>query len=110
MRTVDLIQGLPKTVILDDKEIREALSDCVASIVGAVRAALEHTPPELSSDITEHGIILTESGALLKRLDERIRAETGLPVLIADEPLASVVLGTGKMLSDFKLLRKMAVN
>jgi rod shape-determining protein MreB len=106
----DLIQGLPKMVILDDKEIREALSDCVASIVGAVRAALEHTPPELSGDITERGIILTGGGALLKRLDERIRAETGLPVLIADEPLASVVLGTGKMLSDFKLLRKMAVN
>jgi rod shape-determining protein MreB and related proteins len=106
----DLIQGLPKTVILDDQEIREALSDCVASIVGAVRGALEHTPPELSGDITERGIILTGGGALLKRLDERIRAETGLPVLIADEPLASVVLGTGKMLSDFKLLRKMAVN
>jgi len=106
----DLIQGLPKTVILDDQEIREALSDCVASIVGAVRGALEHTPPELSGDITERGIILTGGGALLKKLDERIRAETGLPVLIADEPLASVVLGTGKMLSDFKLLRKMAVN
>jgi rod shape-determining protein MreB and related proteins len=106
----DLIQGLPKTVLLDDQEIREALSDCVASIVGAVRGALEHTPPELSGDITERGIILTGGGALLKRLDERIRAETGLPVLIADEPLASVVLGTGKMLSDFKLLRKMAVN
>jgi rod shape-determining protein MreB and related proteins len=106
----DLIQGLPKTVILDDKEIREALSDCVASIVGAVRAALEHTPPELSGDITERGIILTGGGALLKKLDERIRTETGLPVLIADEPLASVVLGTGRMLSDFKLLRKMAVN
>jgi rod shape-determining protein MreB len=78
--------------------------------VGAVRAALEHTPPELSGDITERGIILTGGGALLKRLDERIRVETGLPVLIADEPLASVVLGTGKMLADFKLLRKMAVN
>ena len=106
----DLIQGLPKTVILDDQEIREALSDCVASIVGAVRGALEHTPPELSGDITERGIILTGGGALLKKLDERIRVETGLPVLIADEPLASVVLGTGRMLSDFKLLRKMAVN
>jgi rod shape-determining protein MreB len=106
----DLIQGLPKTVIINDEEVREAVSDCVTSIVGAVRAALEHTPPELSGDITERGIILTGGGALLKRLDERIRVETGLPVLIADEPLASVVLGTGKMLADFKLLRKMAVN
>lgn len=106
----DLIQGLPKTVTLNDEEIREAVSDCVASIVGAVRAALERTPPELSGDIAERGIILTGGGSLLKRLDEKIRVETGLPVLTADEPLASVVLGTGKMLADFKLLRKTAVN
>jgi rod shape-determining protein MreB and related proteins len=106
----DLIQGLPKTVTLNDEEIREAVSDCVAAIVGAVRAALERTPPELSGDIAERGIILTGGGSLLKRLDEKIRVETGLPVLTADEPLASVVLGTGKMLADFKLLRKMAVN
>jgi len=106
----DLIQGLPKTVMVNDEEIREAIADCVASIVGAVRAALERTPPELSGDITERGIILTGGGALLKKLDEKIRVDTGLPVLIADEPLASVVLGTGKMLEDFKLLRKMAVN
>ena len=106
----DLIQGLPKTVTVNDEEIREAVSDCVASIVTAVRGALERTPPELSGDITERGIILTGGGSMLKRLDERIRVETGLPVLIADEPLASVVLGTGKMLADFKLLRKMAVN
>lgn len=95
---------------INDEEIREAVSDCVASIVTAVRGALERTPPELSGDITERGIILTGGGSMLKRLDERIRVETGLPVLIADEPLASVVLGTGKMLADFKLLRKMAVN
>jgi rod shape-determining protein MreB and related proteins len=106
----DLIQGLPKTVTLNDEEIREAVSDCVGAIVGAVRAALERTPPELSGDIAERGIILTGGGSLLKRLDEKIRVETGLPVLTADEPLASVVLGTGKMLADFKLLRKMAVN
>jgi rod shape-determining protein MreB and related proteins len=106
----DLIQGLPKTVTISDEEIREAVSDCVTSIVGAVRAALERTPPELSGDIAERGIILTGGGSLLKRLDEKIRVETGLPVLMADEPLASVVLGTGKMLADFKLLRKMAVN
>jgi rod shape-determining protein MreB and related proteins len=110
MKGRDLIQGLPKTVTINDEEIREAVSDCVTSIVGAVRAALERTPPELSGDIAERGIILTGGGSLLKRLDEKIRVETGLPVLTADEPLASVVLGTGKMLADFKLLRKMAVN
>jgi rod shape-determining protein MreB len=75
-----------------------------------VRTALENTPPELSGDISERGIILTGGGSLLKNLDERIRVETGMPVLLADEPLASVVLGTGKMLEDFKLLRKMSVN
>ena len=106
----DLIQGLPKSVAVNDDEIREALSDCVASIITSVRAALERTPPELSGDITERGIILTGGGSMLKKLDEKIRVETGLPVLIAEEPLASVVLGTGKILEDFKLLRKMAVN
>ncbi len=106
----DLIHGLPKAIELKDEEIREALADCVASIVAAIRTALERTPPELSSDISERGIILTGGGSMLKNLDERIRRETGMPVLMADEPLASVVLGTGKMLEDFKLLRKMALN
>lgn len=106
----DLVHGLPKTVELKDIEIREALSECVTAIVAAIRVALERTPPELSSDISDRGLILTGGGSLLKNLDERIRAETGMPVLLADDPLASVVLGTGKMLEDFKLLRKMAVN
>ncbi len=106
----DLIHGLPKAITLHDEEIREALMDCVGAIVGGIRGALEHTPPELSGDISERGIILTGGGSMLKNLDERIRTETGMPVLMADEPLASVVLGTGKMLEDFKLLRKMAVN
>ena len=106
----DLIYGLPKSVTVNDEEIRGALSDCVDCIITAIRAALERTPPELSGDITERGIILTGGGAMLKKLDEKIKAETGLPVLIAEEPLASVVLGTGKMLENFKLLRKMAVN
>lgn len=106
----DLVHGLPKSVTVKDDEIREALADCVAAIVAAIRTALERTPPELSSDISERGIILTGGGSMLKNLDERIRVETGMPVLLADEPLASVVLGTGKMLEDFKLLRKMALN
>jgi rod shape-determining protein MreB len=106
----DIVYGLPKTVMLQDDEIREALADCVNVIVNAVRAALERTPPELSGDISERGIILTGGGSLLRSLDERLRFETGMPVLVANEPLASVVLGTGKMLEDFKLLRKMSIN
>jgi len=106
----DLLLGLPKAITLHDAEIREALAECVGAILAGIRGALEHTPPELSGDISERGIILTGGGSMLKSLDERIRSETGMPVLMADEPLASVVLGTGKMLEDFKLLRKMAVN
>jgi rod shape-determining protein MreB and related proteins len=81
----------------------------VATIVNSIRVALERTPPELSADISDRGIVLTGGGALLKNLDERIRQETGLPISIAEDPLASVVLGTGKMLNDFKLLRRVAI-
>ena len=105
----NLIEGVPKTVTVEDCEIREALSDCVATILNAIRVALERTPPELSADISDKGIVLTGGGALIKNLDSRIREETGLPVSIADDPLASVVLGTGKMLTDFKLLRRIAI-
>ena len=105
----NLIEGVPKTIIVGNEEIQEALSECVATIMNAIRVALERTPPELSADISDRGIVLTGGGALLKNLDRRIREETGLPVSIADEPLLSVVLGTGKMLSDFKLLRKVSL-
>src|SRR5437763_7792182 len=105
----NLIEGVPKSITIDDSEIREALGECVATIMNAIRVALERTPPELSADISDRGIVLTGGGALLKNLDKRIREETGLPVSIADDPLASVVLGTGKMLSDFKLLRKISI-
>jgi rod shape-determining protein MreB len=105
----NLIEGVPKTLAIDDSEIREALSECVATIMNAIRVALERTPPELSADISDRGIVLTGGGAMLKNLDRRIREETGLPVSIAEDPLASVVLGTGKMLTDFKLLRRVAI-
>ena len=105
----NLIEGVPKTITIDDSEIREALCECISTIMNAIRVALERTPPELSADISDRGIVLTGGGALLKNLDKRIREETGLPVSIADDPLASVVLGTGKMLSDFKLLRKISI-
>jgi len=104
-----LIEGVPKTITVEDSEIREALSESVATIINAIRVALERTPPELSADISDHGIVLTGGGALLKNLDARIREETGLPVSIAEDPLASVALGTGKMLTDFKLLRRIAI-
>ena len=105
----NLIEGVPKTITIDDAEIREAIGECVATILNAVRVALERTPPELSADISDRGIVLTGGGGLLKNLDKRIREETGLPVSIAEDPLASVVLGTGKMLTDFKLLRRIAI-
>ena len=105
----NLIEGIPKTITIDDSEIRESLAECVATIMNAIRVALERTPPELSADISDRGIVLTGGGAMLKNLDRRIREETGLPVSIAEDPLASVVLGTGKMLTDFKLLRRIAI-
>ncbi len=106
----DIVEGVPKSITLTDGEIREALDERVATIVKAIRVALEQTPPELSADISDRGIVLTGGGALLRNLDLRIRVETGLPVSIAENPLASVVLGTGKMLDNFKLLRKVSVN
>jgi rod shape-determining protein MreB and related proteins len=105
----DLIEGMPKTITVDDSEIREALRECVSTIMNAIRVALEHTPPELSADISKRGIVLAGGGALLKNLDKRIHEETALPVSIADDPLASVVLGIGQTLSNFKLLRKITI-
>ena len=105
----NLIEGIPKTLVITDEEIREALSECVGTIINAIRVALEQTPPELSGDIVDKGIVLTGGGSMLKNLDKRIREETGLPVTLANDPLSSVVLGTGKMLSDFSLLRKISI-
>ncbi|MGD0308895.1 MAG: rod shape-determining protein [Acidobacteriota bacterium] len=106
----NLIEGVPKTITIGDEEIREALSDSIGIIINAIKVALERTPPELSADIMDRGIVLTGGGALLKRFDKRIADETGLPVFIAEDPLSSVVLGTSKMLTDFKLLRRICVH
>jgi rod shape-determining protein MreB len=97
----NLIEGIPRAITIDDCEIRQALSECVSTMVNAIHVALERTPPELSADISDRGIVLTGGGALLKNLDKRIREEMGLPVSVAGDPLSSVVLGTEKMLSDF---------
>ncbi|MFC2160817.1 rod shape-determining protein [Acidobacteriota bacterium] len=105
----NLREGIPKTIVIDDQEIREALEDVVTSIVNAVRMALEKTPPELSADIIDRGIVVTGGGALLKNIDKRIREETQLPVFITEDPLTSVVLGAGKMLDDLELLKKISL-
>ena len=105
-----LIEGVPKTITISDDEIREALAETVNVIVDAVRVALERTPPELSADIVDRGIVLTGGGSMLKNLDKRLREETGLPLAMAEDPLSSVVLGAGKMLSDFDLLRRISLD
>lgn len=105
----NLIEGIPKTVSITDEEVREALSDAIATIVNGVRVALERTPPELSADIVDKGIVLTGGGALLKNLDQRIKKETGLPVFLAEDPLMSVALGVGKMLDDMPLLKRVSL-
>ena len=105
----DLIEGVPKTLPTTDEEIREALAEPVSTIVEAVKSALERTPPELSADIMDKGIVLSGGGAMLRGLDQRLRNETGLPVVIAEDPLSSVVLGTGKVLEDIGLLRKVSI-
>ena len=93
---MDLVEGIPQTITVSDEEVRQALNPCVSAIVDAVRVALERTPPELSADIIDRGVVLTGGGALLANLDKRLRTETGLPVFVADDPLTSVVLGAGK--------------
>jgi len=105
----DLREGIPKTIVVDDQEMREAIEDVVSSIIEAIKIALEKTPPELSADIIDRGIVITGGGSLLKNLDKRIREETQLPVFITEDPLTTVVLGAGKMLDDLELLRKISL-
>ncbi len=105
----DLVEGKPKTITITDREIREALSEVTSSIVESVRMALERTPPELSADFVDKGLILTGGGALLRNLDVRLREETGVPVSIAEDPLSSVVLGVGRILDDIDLLRRVCL-
>lgn len=105
----NLIEGIPKTVTITDEEVREALSDAISTIINAVRVALERTPPELSADIVDKGIVLTGGGALLKHLDLKIKDDTDLPVFLAEDPLSSVVLGVGKMLDDMSLLKRVSL-
>ena len=104
----DLVSGIPRTIALEDGEVREALQECLTAIVSAIKLALEHTPPELAGDIVDRGIVLTGGGALLRGLDARLREETGLPIVNVDDPLTSVVLGVGKTLEELTLLRSVS--
>ncbi len=105
----DLVAGIPKTVTVSGLEIQESLQEPLNAIIEAIRRALERTPPELAADIMDKGIVLAGGGALLRGLDQLIRDETGLPVMVAEDPLSAVVLGSGKALDELDLLRKVAI-
>ncbi|MGE5554480.1 MAG: rod shape-determining protein [Betaproteobacteria bacterium] len=109
VRGRDLVTGLPKTIQITQREVREALSDPVNQIVDAVKQTLERTPPELAADIMDKGIVLSGGGALLRGLDQRIQDETGMPVHVADDPLTCVARGTGEALDHFDVLRRVLI-
>ncbi len=105
----DLMNGVPKEIIVTERQVAESLSECVGQIIEAVKVALEHTPPELASDIVDKGIVMTGGGALLSNLDLVLRHATGLPVTIADDPLSCVALGTGHALEEMKTLKNVLI-
>lgn len=106
----DLMDGIPKTITINSSEITMAIMDSVNTIVDSVKSALEQCPPELAADIIDTGIVLTGGGALLKNLDARVKREIGVPVVVPDDPLTTVVRGAGMMLEDIELLREIANN
>ena len=105
----DLVAGLPKTVTITSEEIREALQEPLRAILESAKISLERTPPELSADLIEHGIVMAGGGSLLRGLDKLISEETGLPVHVADDPITAVVCGTGTVLNEMKYLKKVTV-
>jgi rod shape-determining protein MreB len=105
----DLVSGIPKILAIDSEEIRVAISEQIESIVETVKTALEQTPPELAADIVDTGIVMTGGGALLKNLDKLLREETSLPIKVTDDPLSTVVLGSGKALEEISLLREVTI-
>jgi rod shape-determining protein MreB len=106
----DMVAGIPKTVVVNSDEIRDALQEPTNAIVEAVLIALERTPPELAADIVDKGIVLTGGGSLLKNLDVLLREETGLPVMVCDDPISAVVLGSGKALDHLELLKEVTIS
>jgi rod shape-determining protein MreB len=109
MRGRDLVSGLPRTVKMTSTEIREAMAEPIATIVEAVKMTLERTPPELAADIVDRGIIMAGGGSLLRGLDRLLSEETGMPVMLTEDPLSSVVLGTGKALEEIEILKKVLI-
>ena len=109
MRGRDLVSGLPKTIVISAEEVRHAIEEPVRAVVDTVKTTLDKCPPELAGDIMDRGIALTGGGALLRGLDERLREETGMAIHLADNPLESVVLGTGKCVEDFDALQQVLV-
>ncbi len=105
----DLVSGKPKTLQISADEIQSAIAEQIDVIVEAVRVALEVTPPELAADIVDNGIVLTGGGALLKNLDKCLKEETGMPIIVAEDPLSSVVLGSGKALDNIDILREVTI-
>ncbi|HDM75985.1 MAG TPA: rod shape-determining protein [Deltaproteobacteria bacterium] len=105
----DLVSGIPKTIEIDSNEIRESIQEQVDAILEVVKVALEQTPPELAADIVDNGIYLTGGGALLKGLDRLLREETGLPISVTDDPLSTVVLGSGKALDNLDILKEVMI-
>jgi rod shape-determining protein MreB len=105
----DLVQGVPKTLEIKSEEIREALAEPINAIVESVKMALERTPPELSADIVDKGIVLVGGGSLLSNLDVLLREVTGLPVMLAEDPLTAVVMGTGRCLDELRLLKEVSI-
>jgi rod shape-determining protein MreB len=106
----DLMYGVPKEIVLSERQIAESLAEPVSAIIEAVKVALEHTAPELAADIVDKGIVLTGGGALLTNLDLVIRHATGLPISIADDPLTCVALGTGRVLEEMKTLKNVLID
>ena len=110
IRGRDMVSGLPKTIVLTSSEVRGALEEPINQIVVAVKDTLDRTPPELAGDIMHKGIVLTGGGALLRGLDKRLRHETGMPVHIAENPLSSVAIGSGRCLEEFEVLQRVLVS
>lgn len=106
----DLLDGIPKNITITSEEIRKSIAEQVDSIVQAVRIALEQTPPELAADIVDRGIVLTGGGALLKGLDQLLRDQTNLPITVVDDPLSTVVMGTGKALDNINILKNVCID
>jgi rod shape-determining protein MreB len=106
----DLVTGIPQNITITAEEIQKAIAEQVEAIVQAVRVALEQTPPELAADIVDRGIVLTGGGALLRGLDQLLRDVTGLPIIVVDDPLATVVLGSGKTLENLDVLKEVTID